>query len=94
MVMGANAELVILSMGLALRDIPAAHFNEELPKDAPDWVKESALDIGVAHRLTDIWHEQQKVNHPRGKGKAKVARPGKRKVAPGEDSQSKERIPA
>jgi hypothetical protein len=56
--MGADAELVVLSMGLALWDIHAAHFNEELPEDAPDWLKVSSLDINSAHRLSEIWGEQ------------------------------------
>ena len=97
--MGADAELVVLSMGLALWDIHAAHFNEELPEDAPDWLKVSSLDINSAHRLSEIWGEQlhpaKHASKAKGKGNAKaVSGLGKRKAPPNEDSQSEERIPA
>jgi hypothetical protein len=96
--MGTDAELVILSMGLALRDIHAAHFNEELPEDAPDWVKASWLDINDAHRLSEIWGQQlQPAKHAtKAKGRGNKAASGsvKRKAPPNENSQSDERIPA
>ena len=95
--MGADAELVVLSMGLALRDINAAHFNEELPEDAPDWLKVSPLDINSAHRLSEIWGKQLQPAKPAMKAKTKAntrtaTGSGKRKVPPN-DSESEERIP-
>ncbi|KAH9983734.1 hypothetical protein BJV77DRAFT_1072650 [Russula vinacea] len=95
--MGADAELVILSMGLALQDINAAHFNEELPEDAPDWLKVSPLDINSAHRLSEIWGKQLQPAKPAMKAKTKAntrtaTGSGKRKVPPN-DSESEERIP-
>ncbi|KAH9984341.1 hypothetical protein BJV77DRAFT_1072222 [Russula vinacea] len=56
--MGTDAELVVLSMGLAFQDITAAHFNEELPEDAPSWLTGSPLEIDSAHRLSEIWGQQ------------------------------------
>ena len=95
--MGADAELVVLSMGLALRDINAAHFNEELPEDAPDWLKVSPLDINSAHRLSEIWGKQLQPAKLAMKAKTKAntrtaTGSGKRKVPPN-DSESEERIP-
>ena len=84
--------------GLALRDISAAHFNEELPEDAPDWLKISPLDINSTYRLSEIWGKQLQPAKPAMKAKAKAntktaTESGKRKVPPNEDSKSEERIP-
>jgi hypothetical protein len=89
--MGADAKLVVLSMGLALRDIHAAHFNEEFLEDAPDWLKVSLLDIDSALRLSEIWGEQlhpaKHATKAKGKGNTKaVSGLGKRKAPPNKDS--------
>jgi hypothetical protein len=93
--MGTDAELVVLSMGLAFRDITAAHFNEELPEDAPSWLTGSPLEIDSAHRLSEIWGQQLQPakRAMKAKGKGKASGSGKRKAPPNEDSQSEERIP-
>ncbi|KAH9989034.1 hypothetical protein BJV77DRAFT_964144 [Russula vinacea] len=67
-----QCQAVILSMGLALQDINAAHFNEELPEDTPDWLKVSPLDINSAHRLSEIWGKQLQPAKPAMKAKAKA----------------------
>jgi hypothetical protein len=90
--MGSDAELVVLSMGLALRDMSAVQFVEEedFPEDFPDWVKSSPFGIMDAEKIMNLWLEQLPAednfvddNNPKGKGKSKAkssARHGKRKV--------------
>jgi hypothetical protein len=58
--MGSDAELVVLSMGLALRDIFAAQFIEEDDdsNDCPDWIRSSPLRITDGEELMDLWKKQ------------------------------------
>jgi hypothetical protein len=55
--MGSDAELVVLSMGLAIRDMAAIHFIEdnEFPPDFPVWVQQSPFDLSDVNRLLTIW---------------------------------------
>jgi hypothetical protein len=60
-VMGSDAQLVVLSIGLALRDIEAVHFHEDgevYPEDVPEWVKTSPYEIGTMERLLNTWAHQ------------------------------------
>jgi hypothetical protein len=94
-----HAELTVLSLGLALRDIQAAHFFEdgEDAGDIPDWVQGSPYLIDDAQRLLNIWKRQLPAEDgsgdetpvdvdPKGKGKAKMtAKSGKRKAKSADD---------
>jgi hypothetical protein len=102
--MGSDAELVVLSMGLALRDIFAAHFVEEDDdsNDCPDWVKSSPLVISDGEDLMYLWKKQLPAeihtaddSDPKGKGKGKATRlQNKRKgVSPVDNSSSEEEKP-
>jgi hypothetical protein len=102
--MGSDAELVVLSMGLALRDMSAVQFVEEdnFPEDFPDWVKSSPLNITDGEGIMNIWREQLPAEKnfvgdpdPKGKGKANNSRPQKkRKAVPlVDDSPPEERKP-
>ena len=106
--MGSDAELVVLSMGLALHDISAVQFVEEddFPEDFPDRVKFSPLGIADGEGIMNIWREQLPTeknsvddSDPKGKGKGKVGvkapyRKNKRKHVPQkEDSSAKEKSP-
>ena len=84
--MGSDAEHVVLSVGLALRDISVVHFHEEgedYAEDVPEWVKSSPLLISEADSLIDIWGKQlprdepsdsseDEDPNPKGKGKGKA----------------------
>jgi hypothetical protein len=95
--MGSDAELVVLSMGLALRDISAVQFLEEDETDCPDWIRSSPLRITDGEELMDLWKKQlpaeekvsAEVSDPKGKGKAKAAQ-RKRKIVPSTESMSSE----
>jgi hypothetical protein len=104
--MGSDAELVVLSMGLALRDISAVQFVEEddFPEDFPNWVKSSPLSIVDGEGIMNIWREQLPTekdsvddSDPKGKGKVKAKPPrqgNKRKHVPQkDDSPAKEKSP-
>lgn len=98
--MGSDAELVVLSMGLALRDIFAAQFIEEDDdsNDCPDWVKSSPLVITDGEDLMYLWKKQLPVENdtaddsdPKGKGKGKATHvQNKRKGVPPVDNSSSE----
>lgn len=105
--MGPDAELVVLSMGLAIRDMHAVQFVEgdEFPEDYPDWVRASPFGVSDANRLMEIWgkqlpadkdlsdHSEEDVD-PKGKGKAKASGRKKRKVEPPkDDAHEEETIP-
>ena len=55
--MGTDAELVVLSMGLAIRDMAAIHFIEdnEFPPDFPYWVQQSPFELSDVNRLMTVW---------------------------------------
>ena len=89
--MGSDyAKLTVLSIGLALRDMAAAHFLEEDEdiEGVPDWVKASPFHMGDVQSLMRAWAKQLPVMDeslvgvdPKGKGKAKeTGNSGKRKV--------------
>jgi hypothetical protein len=107
--MDSNAELVVLSMGLVLRDIYAVHFQEEdeYPEDMPVWVQCSPHNIDGMHRLLEVWGMQLPAEEnsrddrpvhvdPKGKGKGKATgRLEKRKAKSAEeDSDTEQRPPA
>ena len=58
--MGHDAELVVLSIGLAIRDMAAIHFveDDEFPSDFPHWVQQSPFGISDVNRLMDVWAQQ------------------------------------
>jgi hypothetical protein len=59
--MGESAELVVLCMGLAFRDVEAAAFIEEgqsLPEDMPTWVRDSPLKTFDMDNVMGIWAKQ------------------------------------
>jgi hypothetical protein len=98
--MGSDAELVVLSMGLALRDIFVVQFIEEGDsKDYPDEVKHSPLNISDAEDLMEIWKKRLPAEKDsasdsdgKGKGKEKVTRAAnKRKGVPPLDDSSSEK---
>jgi hypothetical protein len=96
-VMGSDAQLVVLSIGLALRDIEAVHFHEDgeiYPEDVPEWVKTSPYEIGTSERLLHTWAQQLEVAEEqeernetpgrvdvKGKGKAKETGRGGKRKA-------------
>lgn len=56
-----TALLVILAMGLALRDIHAIHFVEDGqpdPEDMPTWVGGSPLKVEQIHKVMETWGNQ------------------------------------
>jgi hypothetical protein len=87
-----QAELVVLSIGLTLRDIAAVQFIEGDEEDVPEWVQHSPYNMEQAHKLLEVWSQQLPVEdssgeessvapEPTGKGKAKArGRSGKRKA--------------
>ena len=105
--MGSDAGLVILSVGLALRDIARVHFHEDDEEYADivsDHIKGSPLHMNDAHRLSEIWSQQLPVQdhssdegqeHVNSKGKAKAKAGRKRKATSSkEDSHTAERHPS
>jgi hypothetical protein len=104
--MGSDSELVVLSMGLALRDISAVHFVEgdDFPNDFPEWVKESPFVILDGERIMGIWSEQlpaekhsADVEDPKGKKKAKAGKNKQQKrktVTPVDESLIEETQPS
>jgi hypothetical protein len=104
--MGSDAELVVLSMGLALWDISAAHFVEgdEFPDDFPEWVKVSPFGISDGEAIMGIWSDQlpaeqdsADVADPKGKAKARAGnnrQPKRKKVPPVEDPCIEQTLPA
>jgi hypothetical protein len=98
--MGSDAEFVVLSMGLALRDIFAAQFIEEDDdsNDCPNWVKSSPFVITDGEDLMYLWKKQLPVKNdtandsdPKGKGKGKATHvQNKRKGVPPVDNFSSE----
>ena len=61
---GEISELVVLAVGLALRDILAVQFQEEdeqLPEDMPSWVSTSPLKLKFLHKVLECWEIQLKV---------------------------------
>lgn len=101
--MGSDAELVVLSMGLALRDISASHFieDDDDSNDCPDWVKSSTLVITDGDDLMYLWKKQLPAkihtaddSDPKGKGKGKATHvQTKRKGVPAVDNSSEEEKP-
>src|SRR5882757_1994037 len=103
-VMGSDAQLVILSIGLALRDISLVQFHEEgeiYAEDVPDWVKQSPHEFSTGQRLLTTWG-QQLVDEEgsgdslpmdkdiKGKKKAKMTgRPGRKRPKSMDESESK-----
>jgi hypothetical protein len=88
-----HAALVVLSMGLALRDIAMVHFHEDgdYADDVPDWVQSSPFHMQDAHKLLEIWkrqlpaedasEEEEPQDDIKGKGKATAAvKGGKRRA--------------
>lgn len=85
-----HASLVILSMGLALRDIAIVHFREDgdPADDVPDWVQSSPFNMQDAHKLLEIWKRQlpaegasqdeEPQGDIKGKGKGKARAIGNR----------------
>jgi hypothetical protein len=76
--MGSDAELVVLTMGLAIRDIAAIHFveDDEYPPDFPAWVQRSSFELSDSNRLLSIWgkhlvtisNDPPNDSGPKGKG--------------------------
>jgi hypothetical protein len=100
-----DAELTILSIGLALRDMEAAHFLEEGEdaEDVPDWVKTSPFVMNDMQKLLEVWERQLPAEDetpvdvdPKGKGKAKATGDsGKRKAKSSDEvPDTEERRPA
>jgi hypothetical protein len=96
--MGSDAQLVVLSIGLALRDISAIHFNEgdEYPEDVPEWAQQSSYNIEIANKLLNVWGNQLAVEDSsgdetavpidsKGKGKAKVTGKSSKRKAKSHD---------
>jgi hypothetical protein len=101
--MGSDAELVVLSMGLAIRDMHAVHFVEgdKFLEDYPNWVQSSPFTVSNVNRLMDIWGKQLPADKdvsdgveeevdPKGKGKAKASGCKKRKVDPPKNDSDEE----
>jgi hypothetical protein len=97
--MGSDAELVVLSMGLALRDISATHFveDDDFPDDFPEWLKTSPFGISDGEAIMSLWNAQLSaeedsadVTDPKGKGKGKEKarnrQPKRKNLPPVEDS--------
>ena len=52
------SKLVVLAVGLALRDILAVQFqedDEEPPEDMPSWMSTSPLKLSFLHKVLDSW---------------------------------------
>jgi hypothetical protein len=67
--MGSDAELVVLCIGLALRDVEAVQFQEgDYPEEFPHWVQGSQFTLSDAEGLTTIWAKQlpEEPEEPRG----------------------------
>jgi hypothetical protein len=91
--MGEQAELVVLCMGLALRDVAAVNFSKpgtERPADQPEWVRNSPWEVDYIHEVLDEWVKQldaageessshEDGGNKKGKGKA-TAKKGKKRT--------------
>ena len=87
-----HASLVVLSMGLALRDITIVHFQDDydFAEDVPDWVQSSPFIMQDAHKLLEVWKRQlpdeealeveEAQEDKKGKGKASAKKGGKRRA--------------
>jgi hypothetical protein len=77
---GETALLIILAMGLALRDIHAIHFQgdgQPDPKDMPAWVSSSPITVQQMHKVMETWGNQLgpvefEENNGEGSGKRKT----------------------
>jgi hypothetical protein len=94
-----QAELVVLSIGLTLRDISAVQFLEGDEEDIPEWVQQSPYNIEQAHTLLEVWSHQlpaedssgdesSVVPEPKGKGKAKARGRSEKRKAKSADEAS------
>ena len=76
--MGSDAELVVLTMGLAIRDMAAVHFveDDEFPPDFPAWVQQSPFELSDLNWLMNVWgkhlvtisNDPPNDSGPKGKG--------------------------
>lgn len=86
--MGSDAELVVLSMGLAIRDMAAIHFveDDDFPRDFPAWVRQSPFGLSEVNRLMNIWNKHlvtvtaDPSNDSNSNGKDNIAGKGKSKT--------------
>jgi hypothetical protein len=67
-----TALLVVLAMGLALRDLHAVNFQQNDgpdPEDMPTWVSGSPLKIEHIHKVLELWATQlEPVEYENGDG--------------------------
>jgi hypothetical protein len=91
--MGEPAELVVLCMGLALRDVAAvvsSNPDTERPADEPEWVRNSPWEVDYIDEVLDEWVKQldtageessshEDKGNSKGKGKAN-AKNGKKRT--------------
>ena len=98
--MGSDAELVVLSIGLAIRDFAAIHFieDDEFPPDFPTWVQSSPFGIPDINRLMTVWSKHLVAisnnppndSDPKGKSKGKGRRKGKGKDKAADSDKKRE----
>jgi hypothetical protein len=58
--LGLTAQFVVLSMGMALREVARVQFMEEdeMPEDMPKWVKNSPWTMEDMDKVMDVWVKQ------------------------------------
>ena len=99
----ASGELIILAMGLALREVERVQFIEpgqDFPGDMPAWVRNSPWEISDILSVVEIWEtaipeesggEDQQVDaDPKGKGKKRKTGGNEEPYPEGQLEKSKE----